>query len=67
MLRDTYDVMIKAHRERKLLRPYSPLNARQSTQNQEDDTHVQSLTGTSNMEKRPSTRKRNEEQTDKQS
>jgi hypothetical protein len=56
MLRDTYDIMIKAHYERKLLRPYSPLDTRQST-NKQDDTHVQSLTGTSQTEKRPSVQK----------
>jgi hypothetical protein len=67
MLRDTYDVMIKAHHERKLSRPYSPLNARQLINKQEDDTHVQSLTGTSNMEKRPSVKKRDQEGKDKQS
>ncbi len=42
MLRDTYDVMIKAQRERKLLRPYSPLDARQTApKKEEDDTHLQ--------------------------
>ncbi len=58
MLKDTYDIMLKAHRERKLLRPYSPLDTRQSADKQDDDTHVQSLTGTSNTEKRPSIKKR---------
>jgi hypothetical protein len=68
MLRDTYDVMIKAQRERKLLRPYSPLDARQTApKKEEDDTHVQSLTGTSTTEKRPPIKKRNEERTDNQS
>ncbi len=61
-LRDTYDVLLKAHRERKLLRPYSPLDSRQSTNKQEDDTHVQSLTGTSQTEKRPPVKKRPDDQ-----
>ena len=58
MLKDTYDVLIKAHHERKLLRPYSPLNARQSKNDQDDDTQVQSLTGTSRTERRPSLEKK---------
>lgn len=53
-LKDTYDILIKDHHERKLLRPYSPLNNRQSANDKNDDTQVQSLTGTSRMEKRPS-------------
>lgn len=61
MLRDTYDIMLKAHHERKLLRPYSPLDTRQSTNQRDDDTHVQSLTGTSATEKRPSIKKRTED------
>lgn len=52
--------MLKAHRERKLLRPYSPLDRRESNSQQDDGNDVQSLTGTSNMEKRPSTKKRDE-------
>lgn len=46
--------MLEAHRERKLLRPYSPLAKQASPFKQDEDTDVQSLTGTSNMEKRPS-------------
>ncbi len=57
-LKDTYDILIKAHHERRLSSPYSPLDTRQSTNKQEDDTHVQSLTGTSQTEKRPSIKKR---------
>lgn len=53
-LKDTYNVMLEAHRERKLLRPYSPLAKQASPFKQDEDTDVQSLTGTSNMEKRPS-------------
>lgn len=52
MLRDTYDIMIKSHTERKLARPYSPLDRRQLTSKEYDDTHVKSLTGTSSAEKR---------------
>jgi hypothetical protein len=66
MLRDTYDVLIKAHRERKLLRPYSPLDNRQVSNQQDDHTDVQSLTGTSNTEKRTPIKKRDKEQTDNQ-
>jgi hypothetical protein len=64
MLRDTYDVMIKSYQERKLSRPYSPLDTRQLPNKQQDDTHVKSLTGTSNTEKRISNNKRNQERTD---
>jgi hypothetical protein len=67
MLRDTYEIMLKAHRERKLLRPHSPLDIRQSDNKQDDDTHVQSLTGTSNTEKRTSMKNRDEERTDDKS
>ncbi|CAF0734572.1 unnamed protein product [Rotaria sp. Silwood1] len=67
LLKDTYDVMLKAHRERKLLRPYSPLSRRESSVKQDDDTNVQSLTGTSNMEKRPSIKNRDQPETNKQS
>ncbi|CAF0881601.1 unnamed protein product [Adineta steineri] len=67
MLRDTYDIMLKAHRERKLLRPYSPLDARQTNQERDDESNVQSLTGTSNMEKRPPVKKENDKPIDKQS
>jgi hypothetical protein len=66
MLRDTYDIMIKAHRERKLSSPYSPLDNRQLANKKDDDTHVKSLTGTSNMEKRPLIKKRDQEPTDNQ-
>jgi len=67
MLKDTYDVMIKAYQERKLSRPYSPLDTRQLANKQEDDTHVKSLTGTSNTEKRLSINKRNQEPTENKS
>jgi hypothetical protein len=66
MLRDTYDVMIKAYHERKLSRPYSPLDRRQLANKQDDDTHVKSLTGTSNTEKRPPIKKQDQERTDNQ-
>ncbi|CAF4344167.1 unnamed protein product, partial [Adineta steineri] len=61
------DIMLKAHRERKLLRPYSPLDARQTNQERDDESNVQSLTGTSNMEKRPPVKKENDKPIDKQS
>ncbi|CAM4809949.1 unnamed protein product [Rotaria magnacalcarata] len=67
MLKDTYDVMLKVHRERKLLRPYSPLAKQESPFKQDDGTNVQSLTGTSNEEKRPSMKKTDPQETNSQS
>ncbi|CAF5186204.1 unnamed protein product, partial [Rotaria magnacalcarata] len=67
MLKDTYDVMLKVHRERKLLRPYSPLAKQESPFKQDDGTNVQSLTGTSNAEKRPSMKKTDPQETNSQS
>jgi hypothetical protein len=64
MLRDTYDIMLKAYKERKLERPYSPLDNRRLANAKNDDTHVRSLTGTSNTEKRSPIKKRDQEQTD---
>lgn len=61
MLKDTYDILLKAKRERQLLKPYSPLSARQTTNAQNDDTQVQSLTGTSRIEKRPSIKNQSDE------
>lgn len=67
MLRDTYDIAFKAHRERKLLSPYSPLGRQQSAKEQNDDTQVQSLTGTNPREKRATRVKPNEDKTGKPS
>ena len=67
LLRDTYDVALKGYKERKLLRPYSPLSRQQSSTEQEDESQVQSLTGTNPLEKRATRIKPDEEKTDKQS
>ncbi|UJR33810.1 hypothetical protein I4U23_021234 [Adineta vaga] len=66
MLRDHYDILLKAHRERKLLQPYSPLDKSRSTEQEANVNHtdIQSLTGTSEMEKRPPIKKENDERTD---
>ena len=55
--------MLKAHRERKLLHPYSPLNRRRSPTEDDDDNHVQSLTGATTVDERPSIYKREREET----
>ena len=65
MLRDTYDIMIKAHHEKKLGRPYSPLEKKQLIEQQQDDTNVQSLTGTSSTEKRAARKQQDQKSTDK--
>ena len=61
MLKDTYDVLLKAHHERKLSKPYSPLSTRQLANPENDETQVQSLTGTSRTEKRQTMKNRPDE------
>ena len=69
MLNDTYEVLLKARREQKLIRSTSPLDIdRSGRERPNDESQVQSLTGTGSMEKRTSmTNRRDKGTTEKSS